>query len=196
MIRSLHPAGRADSRHTAPTRLALAALATLLLALPAAARGPDFDFPAEVAGFARGPRTDYEARAPGLGYSVVYTNGRWKADIYVYDGGVANIPDGPSSPPVTGQLAQAATDIGTAVAQGVYRGSEDHGAVQVPGSAGARLACRGFTIDHPALGPTESLLCLTGLRGRFVKFRLSGPAAKQPPKAEAERFMTGWLGRQ
>ncbi|BAU92528.1 hypothetical protein MPPM_3923 [Methylorubrum populi] len=196
MIRSLHPAGRVGSRHFAPARIALAAFATLLLALPAAARGPDFDFPAEVAGFARGPRTDYEARAPGLGYSVVYTNGRWKADIYVYDGSVANIPDGPSSPTVTGQLAQAATDIGTAVAQGVYRGSEDRGAVRVPGPAGARLACRGFTIDHPALGPTESLLCLTGLRGKFVKFRLSGPAAKQPPRAEAERFMTVWLGRQ
>ena len=196
MIRSLHPASRVGSRHSAPTRIALAVLATPLLALSATARGPDFDFPAEVAGFARGPRTDYEARAPGLGTSVVYTNGRWKADIYVYDGGVANIPDGPSSPPVTGQLTQAAADIGTAVAQGIYRGSEDRGAVQVPGSAGARLACRGFTIDHTALGPTASLLCLTGLRGRFVKFRLSGPAAKQPPKAEAERFMTGWLGRQ
>lgn len=196
MIRSLHPAGRVGSRHLAPARIALAAFATLPLALPAAARGPDFDFPAELAGFARGPRTDYEARAPGLGTSVAYTNGRWKADIYVYDGGVANIPDGPSSPTVAGQLAQASRDIGTAVAQGTYRGSEDRGAVQVPGAAGARLACRAFTIDHPALGPTESLLCLTGLRGKFVKFRLSGPAAQQPPRAEAERFMTGWLGRQ
>jgi len=196
MIRSLHPASRVGSRHLAPTRIALAVLATPLLALPATARGPDFDFPAAVAGFARGPRTDYESRAPGLGTSVAYTNGRWKADIYVYDGGVANIPDGPSSPPVTGQLTQAAADIGTAVAQGIYRGSEDRGAVQVPGSAGARLACRGFTIDHPALGPTESLLCLTGLRGKFVKFRLSGPAAKPLPKAEAERFMTDWLDRQ
>ncbi|MEH3116413.1 MAG: hypothetical protein PGN25_02065 [Methylorubrum populi] len=167
--------------------------AAVVLALPAVARGPDFAFPAEVAGFARGPRTDYEARAPGLGYSVVYTDGRWKADIHVYDGGVANIPDGASSPAVAGQLTQAAGDIRTAVAQGVYRGSEDRGAVRVPG---AKLTCRAFTIDHPALGPTGSLLCLTGLRGQFVKFRLSGPAAQQPPKAEAERVMTGWLGRQ
>lgn len=175
---------------------ALCATAALLAVLPAAARGPGFDFPAEVAGFTRGPRTDYESRAPGLGYSVVYTNGRWKADIYVYDAGVATIPDGASSPAVAGQLAQAAGDVRTAVAQGVYRGSEDRGAVRLPGEAGAKLACRAFTIDHPALGPTESLLCLTGLRGQFVKFRLSGPAAKQPPKAEAERFMTGWLDRQ
>lgn len=177
-------------------QIALSVAAAVLLALPAIARAPDFDFPAEVAGFARGPRTDYEARAPGLGYSVVYTNGRWKADIYVYDAGVANIPDGASSPVVTGQLAQAAGDVRTAVAQGIYRGSEDRGAERLPGEAGARLTCRAFTIDHPALGPTESLLCLTGLRGQFVKFRLSGPAAKQPPKAEAERFMTGWLDRQ
>ncbi|MBB2964389.1 hypothetical protein [Methylobacterium sp. R2-1] len=186
MIPASHPIARA----------VLCAAAALLMTLPAAARGPDFDFPAEVAGFARGPRTDYEARAPGLGYSVVYTNGRWKADIYVYDAGVANIPDGASSSAVTGQLAQAAGDIRAAVAQGVYRGSEDRGAVRVPGEAGAKLTCRAFTIDHPALGATESLLCLTGLRGQFVKFRLSGPAAKQPTKAEAERFMTGWLGRQ
>ncbi|AWI90395.1 hypothetical protein C0214_20470 [Methylobacterium sp. DM1] len=177
-------------------RAALCATAALLAVLPAAARGPGFDFPAEVAGFTRGPRTDYEARAPGLGYSVVYTNGRWKADIYVYDAGVANIPDGASSPAVAGQLAQAAGDVSTAVAQGIYRGSEDRGPVRVLGEAGARLTCRAFTIDHPALGPTESLLCLTGLRGQFVKFRLSGPAAKQAPKAEAERFITGWLDRQ
>lgn len=196
MICSLHPARRAGSRHVALTRLALAAQATLLLAMPATARGPDFDFPAEVAGFARGPRTDYEARAPGLGYSVVYTNGRWKADVYVYAAGVANIPDGPSSPVVIGQLAQAAGDVRTAVAQGIYRGSEDRGGVRVPGEAGARLTCRAFAIDHAALGPTESLLCITGLRGQFVKFRLSGPSAKRPPQEEAERFMTGWLSRQ
>lgn len=189
-LRTMIPASRPIARAL------LCAAAVLLQALPAMARGPDFDFPVEVAGFARGPRTDYEARAPGLGTSVAYTNGRWKADIYVYDGGVANIPDGPSSPPVTGQLAQAAGDVKTAVAQGIYRSSEDRGAVRLQGSAGARLACRAFTIDHPALGATESLLCLTGLRGKFVKFRLSGPAARQPPRAEAERFMTGWLDRQ
>ncbi|KQQ13390.1 hypothetical protein ASF53_14350 [Methylobacterium sp. Leaf123] len=183
----------------APRRLVQAVLfaaAGLLLIVSATARGPDFDFPAEVAGFSRGPRTDYEARAPGLGYSVVYTNERWKADVYVYDAGVANIPDGPSSPAVTGQLAQAASDVRTAVAQGIYRGSEDRGAVRLPGEAGAKFTCRAFAIDHPALGPTESLLCLTGLRGQFVKFRLSGPTAKQAPKAEAEQFMTGWLDRQ
>ncbi|HEV2542218.1 MAG TPA: hypothetical protein VGU70_05590 [Methylobacterium sp.] len=177
-------------------RAALCATAALLAVQPAAARGPGFDFPAEVAGFTRGPRTDYEARAPGLGYSVVYTNGRWKADIYVYDAGVANIPDGAPSPAVAGQLAQAADDVKAAVAQGIYRDSKDRGPVRLPGEASARLTCRTFTIDHPALGPTESLLCLTGLRGQFVKFRLSGPAAKRPPKEEAERFITGWLDRQ
>lgn len=177
-------------------RLILSAAAALLLILSAQARGPDFDFPAEIAGFARGPRTDYESRAPGLGYPMAYTNGRWKADIYVYDAGVRTIPDGPSSPAVEAQLAQAVGDIRTAVERGFYRGSEDLGPVRLPGAAGTRLACRAIAIDHPALGLTESLLCLTGLGGRFVKFRLSGPAATRPREAEAERFMTGWLDRQ
>lgn len=96
-------------------RAVLSAAAGLLVIVSAAARAPNFDFPAEVAGFSRGPRTDYEARSPGLGYSVVYTNGHWKADIYVYDAGVANIPDGASSPVVTGQLAQAAGDVRTEI---------------------------------------------------------------------------------
>lgn len=128
-------------------RAVLSVAAGLLLIVPAAARAPDFDFPDEVAGFSRGPRTDYEARAPGLGYSVVYTNGRWKADIYVYDAGVANIPDGASSPVVTGQLAQAAGDVRTAVAQGIYRGSEDRG-----GSA-----CRGRRAPGSPAAPFPSI---------------------------------------
>ncbi|WP_232629834.1 hypothetical protein [Methylobacterium sp. Leaf118] len=176
-------------------RIALA-VAGLLLVLPAAARGPDFAFPTEIAGFARGPRTEFEARAPGLGYGVVYTHGRWKADIFVYDLGVAAIPDGPASPAVGGQVEQAGREIGTMVERGVYRASQDRGAVRLDGAAGAALACHAFGIDHPALGPTESLLCVTGLRGKFVKFRLSSPAERTPPRAEAERFMTGWLGQQ
>lgn len=182
----------------APRRLAgvLIALAALLLALPAAARGPDFAFPAEMAGFVRGPRTDYESRAPGFGSSVVYTNGRWKADVYVYDLGQAAIPDGPSSPAVRDQVEQAGREIGAMVQRGIYRGSEDKGAVRLPGTVGKVLTCRAFGIDHPALGATESLLCLTGLRGQFVKFRLSGPTEKQPPRAEAKRFIAEWLGRQ
>ena len=176
-------------------RFALTFLAALLLSLPAAARGPDFAFPAEIAGFARGPRTDYEARAPGLGYSVVYTNGRWKADVFVYDLGVGAIPDGPSSPAVAGQVEQAGREIGMMVERGAYRGSEDRGPVRLGGS-GEALACRAFGIDHPALGRTESLLCVTGLRGKFVKFRLSSPADRQPSRAESERFMTGWLSQQ
>ena len=174
-------------------RLVLSAAAGLLVALSAAAREPGFVFPAEVAGFARGPRTDFEARAPGLGTSVVYTNGRWKADVYVYDLGLAGIPDGPGSPAVAGQVEQASREIGTMVERGHYRGSDDRGAVQV---AGAPLACRAFGIDHPALGPTESLLCVTGLRGKFVKFRLTARTAKRPARTEAGRFMVAWLGRQ
>lgn len=177
-------------------RFALIVLAGLLLALPAAARGPEFTFPAEVAGFVRGPRTDYESRAPGFGSSVVYTNGRWKADVYVYDLGQAGIPDGPSSPAVQGQIEQAGREIGAMVQRGIYRGSEDRGAVHLKGSAGKALTCRAFGIDHRDLGPTDSLLCLTGLKGQFVKFRLSAPTEKQPPPAEAERFIADWLARQ
>lgn len=177
-------------------RFALIVLAGVLLALPATARGPDFDFPAEVAGFVRGPRTDYESRAPGLGSSVVYTNGRWKADVYVYDLGQAGIPDGPSSPAVRAQVEQAGREIGAMVQRGIYRGSEDRGAVRLTGATGQALACRAFGIDHRALGATDSLLCLTGLRGRFVKFRLSAPSETPPPRAEAERFIADWLARQ
>lgn len=188
--------GLTEGAKTLPVfRIALAALAALL-ALPAAARGPDFAFPAEVAGFVRGPRTDYESRAPGLGSSVVYTNGRWKADVYVYDLGQAAIPDGPSSPEAQAQVEQAGREIGAMVKRGVYRGSEDRGAVHLKGAAGKALTCRAFGIDHRELGATDSLLCLTGLRGKFVKFRLSGPTEKQPPRAEAERFIADWLGHQ
>lgn len=188
--------GLIEGARTLPAfRMALAALA-LLLALPAAALESSFDFPTTIGDFARGPRTNYEEKAPGLGYSVVYMNGRWKADIFVYDIGFANIPDGPSSPAVVGQLAQASGDIEEAVKRGVYRGSEDRGALRVPGTAGAKLACRAFTIDHPDLGSTDSLLCITGLHGKFVKFRMTGPAAMQPKRAEAEGFMTRWLEKQ
>jgi hypothetical protein len=177
-------------------RFALIVLAGLLLALPAAARGPDFDFPAEVAGFVRGPRTDYESRAPGFGSSVVYTNGRWKADVYVYDLGQTAIPDGASSPAVRDQVEQAGREIGAMVERGLYRGSEDKGAVRLKGTAGKALTCRAFGIDHRELGATDSLLCLTGLKGRFVKFRLSAPSETQPRRAEAERFIADWLARQ
>ena len=162
----------------------------------ASAREPEFNFPQDVAGFARGARTDYEARAPGFGYSVVYTNGRLKADVYVYDGGVASIPDGPSSAPVAAQIAQATNEIRVMVERHLYRSSLDRGPVRLDGAAGDRLGCRAFQIDHPTLGPTESLLCVTGMRGKFVKFRISSPTERQAFRAEAERFMSGWLTQQ
>lgn len=60
--------------------------------------------------------------------------------------------------------------------------SEEFGPVRLPGAAGTKLACRAFAIDHPALGTTESLLCLTGLDGTFVKFRLSVPPRRDRGK--------------
>ena len=159
----------------------------------AAAREPGFMFPEEVAGFSRGARTDYESRAPGFGYSVTYTNGRMKADVYVYGRSDEVIPDGPGSEAVAVQVAQASREIRTAVERGFYRDSTDLGAVQLGGARAP--ACRSFRIEHAALGPVQSLLCVTGLRGRYVKFRLSGPASAYSPD-EGSKFVTGWLGRQ
>ncbi|GJE07562.1 MULTISPECIES: hypothetical protein [Methylobacterium] len=175
-------------------RILLTAIAGL--SLPAAAKEAVFAFPAEVAGFVRGPRTDYEARSPGYGYSVVYTNGRWKADVYVYDRGLDGIPDGRSSPAVTDEIGKANGEIAGMVERGLYRSSRDRGPIALGGTSGRQLACRTVAIDHAQLGPTDSILCITGLRGSFVKFRLSAPTERRASRKEAERFITGWLGRQ
>ncbi|WP_036302755.1 hypothetical protein [Methylobacterium sp. 77] len=177
-------------------RTLLLGVSGLFLIVPALARAPDFAFPENLSGFARGPRTDYESRAPGYGYSVVYTNGRWKADVYVYDGGVASIPEGATSPAVATQAEHAVREIGAMVERGHYRSSQDRGVVRLNGATGRKFACRAFAIDHTALGSTESLMCITGLRGKFVKFRLSSPVAAQAPQAEAEQFITRWLAQQ
>lgn len=175
--------------------LACALGAGLALLGPAAAREPAFAFPEVVAGFSRGARTDYEPRAPGFGYSVTYAKGAMKADVYIYDGSVAGIPDGAGSEAVAGQVTLASREIRTAVERGFYRSSTDKGAVQIGQATGTGPACRAFTIDHPAIGSVESLLCVTGLRGRFVKFRLSGPASSFSGK-DGESFVTDWLGQQ
>ena len=50
-------------------------------------------FPDDVAGFTRAEVQDYETAHPGLGQSVAYAQGPWRAHVYIYDLARAAIPD-------------------------------------------------------------------------------------------------------
>ena len=65
--------------------------------------------PPSIGGFTIGDTHSYSS--PELGHSVTYKRGPAWADVYVYDGGAPDIPDGPSSPQVLAQFEQAAGDI-------------------------------------------------------------------------------------
>jgi hypothetical protein len=135
---------------------------------------PDID------GFQKGKINRYPQ--PGLGYSIGYiTPEKILATIYVYNGGLDKIPDGPGSEAVKQQILNAKGDIYELKKRGDYdtvtpRGDEKP--QEVPLGKGAKALRLSFEIGFDGQ-KLVSYIFVTGYKNHFVKIRFSYPAAEK-----------------
>lgn len=126
-------------------------------------------------GFGRGDITDYESQRPGMGYSVAYHGIEVPdvaATVYFYTLNESEIPDGPRSEEVIGQLQHAIGDVfqicemqsKTCVVEGT-------GIVEVDGHDA--WACAVLGVQEEGQADRKTLILLRGHDGRFVKIRIS-----------------------
>ena len=127
-----------------------------------------YPFPADIAGFRRGQKADYNTA--GLGFSVRYerSNSTW-ADIYIYDLG-QNLKSADTRKASADQRDSALGDIDQAVSAGSYQSAKLIAKTEGPPFAKARLAItqKGTTRD--------SYVFVTVRKGNYVKIRLTSAA--------------------
>jgi hypothetical protein len=180
--------------HTSRAAWALVALA--LLGSLAQAQAPTapvtvagLTFPLEVAGARIAASQDYESQHPGFGHTVRYTRQNWIIDIDLYDMRRRVIAEGPNSPPVREQLEHAAGEV----IRTFNRTERTAGYVINDARGRARLQCASFVYrrsDRP--GDFTSLLCVTGWKNKFVRFRMSAPR-QGSSEADAKAVLEAWI---
>jgi hypothetical protein len=178
------------------SRAAWALVALALLGSLAQAQAPTAPvtvagliFPLEVAGARIAASQDYESQHPGFGHTVRYTRQNWIIDIDLYDMRRRVIAEGPNSPPVREQLEHAAGEI----IRTFNRTERTAGYVINDARGRTRLQCASFVYrrsDRP--GDFTSLLCVTGWKNKFVRFRMSAPR-QGSTDADAKAVLEAWI---
>ena len=127
-----------------------------------------YPFPADIAGFRRGQKADYNTA--GLGFSVRYekSNSTW-ADIYIYDLG-QNLKSADTRKASADQRDSALGDIDQAVSAGSYQSARLIAKTEGPPFAKAHLA---ITRNDKIL---DSYVFVTVRKGKYVKIRLTSAA--------------------
>lgn len=148
-------------------------------------------FPDTVGGYARGDTRDYESQHPGVGYSAAYRGNPWTATVFIYDLRMTSIPDDPLAPPIREQVQQASAEVHRAVTAGAYEKATNKGTYNLPDAGRARFQCADFELVRDGGRQLDSLLCITTWRGKFIKFRVSGPKQSNGT-ADARRFVEAW----
>lgn len=175
-----------------------AALAGILLAAATTAASAEVTFfglmfPDRVADAEIGPTTDFEQSKPGLGYGVRYRKPGWTIDVYIYDLGRTSIPEGAESGMLKSELKEAQDDIRELQRRGEYAKVDLVRTYVVRDRRGRpRLQCSDFNYVHEQTGAVDSVLCLTGWKDKFVKFRLTS-AHHRGSQAETRRFLDAWI---
>jgi hypothetical protein len=166
-------------------------------ALAAATKGPmrffGLTFPAHMAGSRLESHHDFEKKAPGLGHGIEYRAPGWKINVYIYDLNKKQIPADPDSSEISAQLKQAEGDVFAAQDKGIYSNVGVERTFMLRDlSKRARLRCVSFSLTHKSAGDLDSFLCLTGWRGKFVKFRVS-TARSAGSEAAVRQYMGAWI---
>lgn len=156
-------------------------LAVTILAGPGSALAEDlvkggYTFPVAVLDFRRSSVHDFEPQHPGLGFAVGYQSETLRVTVYVYDGGATGIGEGSKTPAVARELDQAYADMRKAVEQGAYQAGARYEAAGEGDVAwpDVPVAYRYRALDLIAgSSRRRSYLFLTGLRGKFLKLRIT-----------------------
>ncbi|TDH61314.1 hypothetical protein E2C06_17580 [Dankookia rubra] len=174
-------------------------LAMLTLAGPAAAQAPKGPapmaelaaaLPAELAGWRRGAVSDFAGRpdGAGLGAAVEYrpvAGGSGIATVYLYDRGMAGLPEGVASDQVAGEIRAA---VGEVEAVGPLRRFQVAGRgtlMDIPGAGGRPgLRCEPLLLAFEGGNRADSYVCLGVVAGHFLKLRMTLPASAEALSAK------------
>ncbi len=133
--------------------------------------GNDVDWPFELGGFIRGEVIDFEQQRPGLGVGVAYDSHAVHANVYVYSGGVVDLPEGIGSPLVRGHMQQVESEVLE------YNEGTEILSPSAPGRGRCDAFLRTkFSMTHPQDPGGDGLrsyLYLGSFGGSFVKARVT-----------------------
>ena len=152
-------------------------------------------FPLELGGFRLMRLTDFEARQRGLGTGIYYGHQSpfVVVDIFIYDKN-GTVPSGHEPPAIAAEAQQAIAEIYAVAANGLYADVRVFNGPTSCKAGGVLYQCASLEFtrtpkDQPAV-PTRSLLLIKGVKGNFVKIRLSWPQAVH---AQAEPIVDRWV---
>jgi hypothetical protein len=178
-------------------------LVMLLLAGPAVAQGqkqsgvqdpgpkgpaPAVDavagLPAELAGWTRGPVTEFEARpgGTGLGAAIEYRPavGGGVATVYRYDRGETAMHDGTAAPEVAREIRTAVGEVEAVGPTRRFTVAERRPETEVAGQSGRpALRCQPLVLAFAGGQRADSFVCVGVVGSRFLKLRMTLPAATE-----------------
>jgi hypothetical protein len=127
-----------------------------------------------------------------LGYGYQYDGAGLSLTVYVYDGGIADIPDGGDTTPTCMQFEQAKQDVSRAGYADVTLKSQQLARLAPP--ADLPLAREAVFEFERGGKPTISYLWITAVNKNFVKMRFSLDARLRDEVPEARRSVLSALG--
>jgi len=150
-------------------------------------------FPAEVGGFTLNETNNFERTSPGQGYGLDYSQPGWKLDVFVYDLKRVAIPEDAKSAIVRAEFERSREDAFLANPRGPYAKVflrrnfplED-------GRQLTRFQCAAFHMTRDGAKPQDGFMCVTSLRNKFVKLRLT-TLADQGTEAQARQHVAAFI---
>ncbi|RQP21417.1 hypothetical protein [Piscinibacter terrae] len=173
--------------------LALIALVPMLAWAGPYENAIEVQFPDKIADFTYGERHEFPQR--GLGVNLRYSmDGPVVGSIYIYNGGLGNIPSGVDAAVVRRHFAQVISEVKQMEALGKVRavkfnrGSE---AVTAYAGCGPQFIWQGYEMELDEANAMSSFTYLTAYRNNFIKLRISYPRGLDKGDQQVERFVRG-----
>lgn len=169
--------------------------AALLLPLAMAANAAPVEdealkirFPERVAGLTLSGRTVFPDK--GAGSVIAYESAGLRGAVYVYDGGIANIPTGAASPVLSRHFLETTGALGAAVKERNESAPVPIGSATISSfqGCGPQFMWRAFRIRVGDASATTRTY-LTAMHGRFVKLRVSFADSSAGGRQAADDFV-------
>ncbi len=118
--------------------------------------------------------TNFERSNPGQGHLLDYTLPGWKLDVFVYDLRRIAIPDDARSAIVRAEFERSREDAFLSAPRGPYAQVFLRRNFTIDdGKKVTRFQCAAFHMRRDGAKPQDGFLCVTSLRNKFIKLRLT-----------------------
>ncbi len=150
-------------------------------------------FPEKVGGFTLNDSMNFERTSPGQGYVMDYTMPGWKLDVFVYDLKRREIPADVNSAIVRAEFERSRGDVFLAHPRGPYAQVYLRRNFAIDdGSKRLRFQCAAFHLTRDGAKPQDGFMCVTSLRNKFVRLRLT-TLADDRTESEARKLVATWI---